>query len=114
MEVAKVIGCGASQHNGLAWPRLIHATGGQISRIVEVQLVKGNRGQEWPVECIDGFGTINSSSASAAGPGRAGTRGGAATFGLSGRGELLPVGLLLELIGMLRVMSALIDGGKMR
>ena len=52
-----------------------------------------------------GFATINPSSASsAAGPGRAGTGGGAATFGLSGRGELLPVGLLLELIGMLQVM----------
>ena len=28
---------------------------GQISRIVEVQLVKGNRGQERPAECIDGI-----------------------------------------------------------
>ena len=37
------------------WPRLIHATDGQISHIVEVQLVKGNRGQEWPAECIDGI-----------------------------------------------------------
>jgi hypothetical protein len=50
-------------------------TGGQISRIVEVQLVKGRHGQEWLAKCIKGFGTIT----------RAGTESSATTFGLSGR-----------------------------